>query len=125
MPVLSIGCLFYLNVLCRVLTENVFGSWVTGEWGSCSVTCGKGIQQREVGCVYQLQNGSLIHTRELYCQGSKPPVILACEGQLCLSVWEASEWSKVHLTHHFMKYMTSGIILTYLMIVSPVFVRLW
>ncbi|XP_071344258.1 A disintegrin and metalloproteinase with thrombospondin motifs 17 isoform X1 [Trachinotus anak] len=68
--------------------------WVTGEWGSCSVTCGKGLQQREVVCVYHLQNGSLIYTRDLYCQGGKPPVLQGCEGRLCLTVWEASEWSK-------------------------------
>uniref|UniRef100_A0A665TIL3 ADAM metallopeptidase with thrombospondin type 1 motif, 17 n=1 Tax=Echeneis naucrates TaxID=173247 RepID=A0A665TIL3_ECHNA len=68
--------------------------WVTGEWGSCSVTCGKGLQQRDVVCVYHLQNGSLIHTRDLYCQGGKPPVLQGCEGRLCLTVWEASEWSK-------------------------------
>ncbi|XP_035812602.2 A disintegrin and metalloproteinase with thrombospondin motifs 17 [Amphiprion ocellaris] len=68
--------------------------WVTGEWGACSVTCGKGLQQREVVCVYHLQNGSLIHTRDLYCQGGKPSVLQGCEGNLCLTVWEASEWSK-------------------------------
>ncbi|XP_075867657.1 A disintegrin and metalloproteinase with thrombospondin motifs 17 isoform X3 [Nelusetta ayraudi] len=68
--------------------------WVTGDWGSCSVTCGRGVQQRDVVCVYHLQNGSLIHTRDLYCQGGKPPTVLGCEGRLCLSVWEASEWSK-------------------------------
>lgn len=69
--------------------------WVTGEWGSCSVTCSKGLQRREVGCVYQLQNGSFIHTRDLYCQGGRPPVLQGCEGRLCLTVWEASEWSAV------------------------------
>ncbi|XP_029624001.1 A disintegrin and metalloproteinase with thrombospondin motifs 17 isoform X2 [Salmo trutta] len=68
--------------------------WVTGEWGQCSVTCGKGLQLREVGCVYQLQNGSLIHTRDLYCQGGKPPALQGCEGRHCLTAWEASEWSK-------------------------------
>uniref|UniRef100_A0A8D0CTY3 ADAM metallopeptidase with thrombospondin type 1 motif 17 n=1 Tax=Sander lucioperca TaxID=283035 RepID=A0A8D0CTY3_SANLU len=68
--------------------------WVTGEWGSCSVTCGKGVQQRDVVCVYHFQNGSLIHTRDLYCQGGKPPVVQGCEGHLCLTLWEASEWSK-------------------------------
>ncbi|XP_062327499.1 A disintegrin and metalloproteinase with thrombospondin motifs 17 isoform X1 [Osmerus eperlanus] len=68
--------------------------WVTGEWGLCSVTCRKGVQQREVVCVYQLQNGSYIHTRDLYCQGGKPPTVQGCEGRLCLTVWEASEWSK-------------------------------
>uniref|UniRef100_A0A3Q0T196 ADAM metallopeptidase with thrombospondin type 1 motif 17 n=1 Tax=Amphilophus citrinellus TaxID=61819 RepID=A0A3Q0T196_AMPCI len=68
--------------------------WVTGEWGPCSVTCGKGLQRREVLCIYHLQNGSVIHTRDLYCQGGKPPVLQDCEGRLCLTVWEASEWSK-------------------------------
>ncbi|KAF7656715.1 hypothetical protein LDENG_00037230 [Lucifuga dentata] len=68
--------------------------WVTGEWGACSVTCGSGVQQREVVCVYQLQNGSLIHTRDTHCHGHKPPPLQRCEGRLCLTVWEASEWSK-------------------------------
>lgn len=45
-------------------------------------------------CVYHLQNGSLIHTRDLYCQGGRPTVFQGCEGRLCLTVWEASEWSK-------------------------------
>ncbi|CAI5671981.1 A disintegrin and metalloproteinase with thrombospondin motifs 17 isoform X2 [Oreochromis niloticus] len=68
--------------------------WMTGEWGPCSVICGKGHQQREVLCLYHLQNGSVIHTRDLYCQGGKPPVVQGCEGRLCLTAWEASEWSK-------------------------------
>lgn len=83
---------------CR-LQSVCFHRWVTGEWGSCSITCGKGIQEREVVCVYHLQNGSLIHTRDLYCQGGKPPVLQGCEGRLCLTVWEASEWSMVRYTH--------------------------
>ncbi|XP_058636642.1 A disintegrin and metalloproteinase with thrombospondin motifs 17 isoform X1 [Onychostoma macrolepis] len=68
--------------------------WVTGDWAQCSVTCGKGLQQREVGCVYQLQNGTYIPTRDLYCLSSKPASVQHCEGRLCLTIWEASEWSK-------------------------------
>jgi len=69
--------------------------WVTGAWTQCSLTCGKGLQQREVGCVYQLQNGTYIPTRDLYCLSSKPAGVQHCEGRHCLTVWEASEWSKV------------------------------
>ncbi|KAJ3593987.1 hypothetical protein NHX12_006319, partial [Muraenolepis orangiensis] len=68
--------------------------WVAGEWGPCSVTCERGFQRREVACVYQLQNGSLIHTKDLYCQGGKPTALQGCQGRLCLTIWEASEWSK-------------------------------
>ncbi|KAF7703183.1 hypothetical protein HF521_022190 [Silurus meridionalis] len=68
--------------------------WVAGDWGECSVTCGKGAQQREVGCVYQLQNGSFLTTRELYCLGVKPESIQHCEGRHCLTTWDASEWSQ-------------------------------
>ncbi|XP_053491210.1 A disintegrin and metalloproteinase with thrombospondin motifs 17 isoform X2 [Ictalurus furcatus] len=68
--------------------------WVAGDWGKCSVTCGKGAQQREVGCVYQLQNGSFLATRELYCLGVKPESIQHCEGRHCLTAWDASEWSQ-------------------------------
>ncbi|KAK3562388.1 hypothetical protein QTP86_033525 [Hemibagrus guttatus] len=68
--------------------------WVAGDWGECSVTCGKGEQQREVSCVYQLQNGSFLTTRELYCLGVKPESIQHCEGRHCLTAWDASEWSQ-------------------------------
>ncbi|KAG7327385.1 hypothetical protein KOW79_008991 [Hemibagrus wyckioides] len=68
--------------------------WVAGDWGECSVTCGKGAQQREVSCVYQLQNGSFLTTRELYCLGVKPESIQHCEGRHCLTAWDASEWSQ-------------------------------
>ncbi|XP_026528817.1 A disintegrin and metalloproteinase with thrombospondin motifs 17 [Notechis scutatus] len=68
--------------------------WVTGQWSPCSSTCAKGLQHREVTCVYQLQNGSYVNTRDLYCLGPKPATIQSCEGRDCLSIWEASEWSK-------------------------------
>lgn len=69
--------------------------WVTGHWSPCSATCEKGIQRREVTCVYQLQNGTYVNTRDLYCLGNKPATVQSCEGRDCLSIWEASEWSKV------------------------------
>lgn len=68
---------------------------MTGPWNPCSATCEKGIQHREVTCVYQLQNGTHVGTRPLYCPGPRPAPVQSCEGQDCLSVWEASEWSQV------------------------------
>lgn len=71
------------------------GRWVAGPWSPCSATCEKGFQHREVTCVYQLQNGTHIATRPLYCPGPRPAAVQSCEGQDCLSIWEASEWSQV------------------------------
>uniref|UniRef100_G1NYZ6 ADAM metallopeptidase with thrombospondin type 1 motif 17 n=1 Tax=Myotis lucifugus TaxID=59463 RepID=G1NYZ6_MYOLU len=68
--------------------------WVAGPWSPCSATCEKGVQQREVTCVHQLQNGTHVTTRPLYCQGARPAPVQSCEGQDCLSIWEASEWSQ-------------------------------
>uniref|UniRef100_A0A8C4ME90 ADAM metallopeptidase with thrombospondin type 1 motif 17 n=1 Tax=Equus asinus asinus TaxID=83772 RepID=A0A8C4ME90_EQUAS len=68
--------------------------WVAGPWSPCSATCEKGIQHREVTCVYQLQNGTHVATRPLYCPGPRPAPVQSCEGQDCLSIWEASEWSQ-------------------------------
>ncbi|XP_047218774.1 A disintegrin and metalloproteinase with thrombospondin motifs 17 isoform X5 [Girardinichthys multiradiatus] len=68
--------------------------WVTGEWGPCSASCGKGLQHREVSCVYPSVNGSLRHTKDLYCHGGKPAVQQGCEDDACLTTWEASVWSE-------------------------------
>ncbi|XP_063105994.1 A disintegrin and metalloproteinase with thrombospondin motifs 17 isoform X1 [Cavia porcellus] len=68
--------------------------WVAGPWSPCSATCEKGIQHREVTCMYQLQNGTHVATRPLYCPDPRPTPVQSCEGQDCLSIWEASEWSQ-------------------------------
>ncbi|XP_041031045.1 A disintegrin and metalloproteinase with thrombospondin motifs 17 isoform X1 [Carcharodon carcharias] len=68
--------------------------WVGGDWTPCSSTCGKGTQFRNVTCVYQLQNGTYFNTRNLYCLGPKPSTVQGCEGRDCLTLWEASDWSK-------------------------------
>ncbi|XP_041864682.1 A disintegrin and metalloproteinase with thrombospondin motifs 17 isoform X2 [Melanotaenia boesemani] len=68
--------------------------WVTGEWGSCSVSCGKGVQQREASCVSVLQNGSVVHTSDRFCPGGRPAALQGCEGPPCVAVWGASEWSE-------------------------------
>lgn len=84
-----------LSLTVLSLSLSLLGRWVTGPWNPCSATCEKGIQHREVTCVYQLQNGTHVGTRPLYCPGPRPAAVQSCEGQDCLSVWEASEWSQV------------------------------
>ncbi|CAG5850450.1 unnamed protein product [Menidia menidia] len=72
--------------------------WMSGEWGPCSVTCGEGVQHREVSCVYHLQNSSVFHSQDQYCPGGKPPAMQTCEGPSCSTVWQTSEWSKCSST---------------------------
>ncbi|XP_055488817.1 A disintegrin and metalloproteinase with thrombospondin motifs 19-like [Leucoraja erinacea] len=68
--------------------------WMMTEWTPCSRTCGKGSQSRQVACTQQLRNGTLIRARERDCPGSKPASLQRCEGQDCLTVWEAGIWSE-------------------------------
>ncbi|KAI1904134.1 hypothetical protein AGOR_G00002560 [Albula goreensis] len=68
--------------------------WVAGAWGACSVTCGVGLQVREVACVYQLQNGSYALTLARPCPGPKPPPTQSCETPSCPAHWETSDWTK-------------------------------
>ncbi|KAL4617663.1 A disintegrin and metalloproteinase with thrombospondin motifs 19 [Arapaima gigas] len=68
--------------------------WTMTEWTSCSRTCGKGSQSRQVACTLQLRNGTLVKAKERDCVGPKPAGSQRCEGQDCLTVWEAGVWSE-------------------------------
>ncbi|XP_072447201.1 LOW QUALITY PROTEIN: A disintegrin and metalloproteinase with thrombospondin motifs 19-like [Chiloscyllium punctatum] len=68
--------------------------WMMTEWTPCSRTCGKGSQSRQVACTQQLRNGTFIRARESDCPVPKPTSLQHCEGQDCLTVWEAGIWSE-------------------------------
>ncbi|EDL09848.1 A disintegrin and metalloproteinase with thrombospondin motifs 19 preproprotein [Mus musculus] len=68
--------------------------WMMTEWTTCSRTCGKGVQSRQVACTQQLENGTLIRAWERDCLGPKPATVQRCEGQDCMTVWEAGVWSE-------------------------------
>ncbi|KAJ8343956.1 hypothetical protein SKAU_G00312850 [Synaphobranchus kaupii] len=78
----------------RCHTHPCPAQWVPGEWGACSVTCGAGLQVREMLCVSQLQNGSYTLTLDRPCPGPKPPSAQSCEERSCPVQWETSEWTK-------------------------------
>ncbi|MCB9371078.1 thrombospondin type-1 domain-containing protein [Candidatus Woesearchaeota archaeon] len=63
---------------CGASSCNSF-HWDAGSWGSCSVSCGGGIQSRSVGC-YDSSN-SLVS--DSYCSGSKPSTSQSCNTQAC------------------------------------------
>ncbi|KAG8456217.1 hypothetical protein GDO86_002132 [Hymenochirus boettgeri] len=71
--------------------------WMMTEWTPCSKTCGKGTQSRQTTCTQHLRNGTLITVREKDCSGSKPASSQRCEGQDCMTVWEAGVWSECSL----------------------------
>ncbi|MBN3310732.1 ATS19 metalloproteinase, partial [Amia calva] len=68
--------------------------WMMTEWTTCSRTCGKGSQGRQVACTQQLPNGTLIKAKDRDCAGPKPTSTQRCEGQDCMTVWEAGVWSE-------------------------------
>ncbi|KAM6897258.1 A disintegrin and metalloproteinase with thrombospondin motifs 14 isoform 2-T2 [Xenentodon cancila] len=53
--------------------------WRTGAWSQCSVTCGEGIQQRQVVC--KASDNTLAE-----CVGEKPETVLICNLSPCLGL---------------------------------------
>uniref|UniRef100_UPI003AAC6088 A disintegrin and metalloproteinase with thrombospondin motifs 19-like n=1 Tax=Centroberyx gerrardi TaxID=166262 RepID=UPI003AAC6088 len=93
------------NRKCRHLTkpepqvrrcneQPCYTRWMMTEWTSCSRSCGKGSQSRQVACTQQLPNGTLVKAKDRDCARPKPALTQRCEGQDCLTVWEAGVWSE-------------------------------
>lgn len=83
--------------------------WITGEWESCSVTCGSyGTQSRELYCVpksvmnavWNKSDNSPIDKPWRYmvnpnkCAGIRPISVRPCYRIPCSSFWEYGEWSQ-------------------------------
>lgn len=71
--------------------------WLAGQYGECSVSCGEGVQTRELRCA-RIENGRMQEVNENKCdQDSRPPRDTPCERGVCPAPaeWVKSAWSEV------------------------------
>ena len=64
--------------------------WESGEWGKCSVKCGRGKKIRYVYCKHV--EGT--NTTETTCEGRKPESSKSCDMGVCAVGWFYSKWSR-------------------------------
>lgn len=63
-------------------------NWTVGEWGSCSKTCGTGVQYRDVTCQAGYDCSSY----------TKPVASQACNTEKCKGQWSTGPWSNCSAT---------------------------
>ncbi|XP_076667880.1 thrombospondin type-1 domain-containing protein 4 [Andrena cerasifolii] len=71
--------------------------WFAGPWTLCSVSCGVGVQYREVLCVARTSNGFMVSPSS-GCSESRPPSEQVCRPSACTPEWFTSDWSKCSVT---------------------------
>ncbi|XP_052101889.1 thrombospondin type-1 domain-containing protein 4-like isoform X2 [Mytilus californianus] len=74
----------------RSCNTRLCAEWTNGEWGKCTVNCGRGQQEREVYCKHV--DGQ--NTTESTCIGSKPQTVKSCNMGVCAVGWFYSKWSR-------------------------------
>ncbi|CAG0897139.1 unnamed protein product, partial [Darwinula stevensoni] len=68
-------------------------AWFTGPWSHCSLTCGGGVKERKILCLY-LPLSTVTEDEE--CDGlglQKPPSLKSCKTRRCPPRWFRSQWS--------------------------------
>lgn len=71
--------------------------WEIGKWSPCSLTCGVGLQTRDVFCSHLLSremNETVILADEL-CRQPKPSTVQACNRFNCPPAWYPAQWQPV------------------------------
>ncbi|XP_032067588.1 A disintegrin and metalloproteinase with thrombospondin motifs 9 isoform X2 [Thamnophis elegans] len=83
------------NVL-RKCRDGRCPKWKSGDWGQCSVSCGKGIQQRNVFCQFTASKTA----REPECrQSSRPASEQECQMAECsFYYWKTGDWKECSKT---------------------------
>uniref|UniRef100_A0AAQ5Y3E9 ADAM metallopeptidase with thrombospondin type 1 motif 20 n=1 Tax=Amphiprion ocellaris TaxID=80972 RepID=A0AAQ5Y3E9_AMPOC len=68
-------------------------SWKANRWRECSVTCGVGVQNRDVYC--RLKGSGRI-SEDLCDSRTRPPIVRPCQTAECTHyTWVAGEWEEV------------------------------
>lgn len=60
--------------------------WVAVDWNKCSVTCGNGVQSRQIQCLDS--DGKTA----MHCDNNQKPITMRVCGDPC-PMWSAGEWS--------------------------------
>ncbi|XP_067205004.1 thrombospondin type-1 domain-containing protein 4-like isoform X2 [Linepithema humile] len=71
--------------------------WFASPWSSCSVSCGVGVQHRDIACVAKT-NDTFIVLPAKNCSDSKPATEQVCRMSTCLPEWFTSDWSMCSAT---------------------------
>nr|XP_034172736.1 thrombospondin type-1 domain-containing protein 4-like isoform X1 [Osmia lignaria]XP_034172738.1 thrombospondin type-1 domain-containing protein 4-like isoform X1 [Osmia lignaria]XP_034172739.1 thrombospondin type-1 domain-containing protein 4-like isoform X1 [Osmia lignaria]XP_034172740.1 thrombospondin type-1 domain-containing protein 4-like isoform X1 [Osmia lignaria] len=71
--------------------------WFTGPWSLCSVSCGVGVQYREVLCLARTNNEFVVLPGN-NCNDSRPANEQVCRATECSPTWFTSDWSKCSVT---------------------------
>lgn len=88
----SMAFAYFFLLVCVIAV----GRWVLGEWTPCSVTCGDGIQTRDLSCKQEISATLTMRVHEGACLNPAPtaPRVRNCNAGHCAK-WHVSDWGKV------------------------------
>nr|XP_034953253.1 ADAMTS-like protein 1 isoform X1 [Zootoca vivipara] len=74
--------------------------WEVGQWSSCSLTCGVGLQTRDVFCSHLLsrETNETVILADGLCHKPQPILVQACNRFDCPPSWYLSEWQQCSQT---------------------------
>ncbi|XP_039619050.1 LOW QUALITY PROTEIN: A disintegrin and metalloproteinase with thrombospondin motifs 18 [Polypterus senegalus] len=72
--------------------------WYTGEWSTCSQSCGGGQQSRQVQCMRRVAFQREEVVAHSLCSASMPAKLQTCNNQACQPEWISGAWSQCSKT---------------------------
>uniref|UniRef100_A0A8C3VHV9 ADAMTS like 1 n=1 Tax=Catharus ustulatus TaxID=91951 RepID=A0A8C3VHV9_CATUS len=74
--------------------------WEIGNWSTCSLTCGVGLQTRDVFCSHLLsrETNETVILADEFCSKPKPSLVQACNRFDCPPSWYPTEWQECSQT---------------------------